>query len=259
MNIDEQILDAAKRLAMNKQLDRITVSDLARETGLSWPTVRRYVGSKEQLKSWLGAQQILSEQNNPDTRTRIIDAAERIFARFGFSGTTLDEVASDAGLTKGAVYWHFKSKSDLYFALLEERIRYRLAGLPDIIENLLQTENMDMAFASILKGQFAQLNELDRPRLFFEFVANSRQPEIQERLCMIYRIGYEKVRDLVQQMQEEGVIVSDRDPHALSIFFTAVVDGLVLAYMIDPERINIDDIASEFAQTMWRGIEPKTH
>lgn len=46
-------------------------------------------------------------------------------------------------------------------------------------------------------------------------------------------------------------------PYAVSVFFSAVFDGLMLAWMIDPERMQIDSIVPEIARIMWRGIGPE--
>jgi AcrR family transcriptional regulator len=54
-----------------------------------------------------------------ETRGRLLESAARVYARRGFDGATLDEVAAEAGLTKGAVYDHFGSKEKLLLALLD--------------------------------------------------------------------------------------------------------------------------------------------
>ena len=53
------------------------------------------------------------------TREQLLDAAERVFRERGVAGSTLGEVAAQAGVTRGAVYWHFRDKSDLYAAMCE--------------------------------------------------------------------------------------------------------------------------------------------
>jgi TetR/AcrR family acrAB operon transcriptional repressor len=53
-----------------------------------------------------------------ETRNRILDAAERVFSEHGVSRTSLDDVATAAGVTRGAIYWHFKDKSDLFAAMV---------------------------------------------------------------------------------------------------------------------------------------------
>jgi len=52
------------------------------------------------------------------TRNRILDAAERVFSRRGASRPSLEDIAAAAGVTRGAIYWHFRNKADLFGAML---------------------------------------------------------------------------------------------------------------------------------------------
>ena len=61
------------------------------------------------------------------TRARLLEAAARVYAARGFAGATLDDVAEEAGLTKGAVYGHFGSKDNLLVALMEEYLAAEIA------------------------------------------------------------------------------------------------------------------------------------
>ena len=54
-----------------------------------------------------------------ETRTHILDTAERVFQKSGVSRTSLDDIARAAGVTRGAIYWHFKNKADLFDALMQ--------------------------------------------------------------------------------------------------------------------------------------------
>lgn len=53
------------------------------------------------------------------TRDQILDAAEHVFQRRGVSRTSLQEIAQEAGLTRGAIYWHFQNKADVFDAMLQ--------------------------------------------------------------------------------------------------------------------------------------------
>jgi TetR/AcrR family acrAB operon transcriptional repressor len=53
------------------------------------------------------------------TRHQLLDAAERVFAEKGVSRTSLNDIAQAAGASRGAIYWHFKNKADLFNAMLE--------------------------------------------------------------------------------------------------------------------------------------------
>src|ERR1700761_5979641 len=63
------------------------------------------------------------------TRAQLLDAAERVFARDGLRGASVDAIALEAGYSTGAVYSNFKGKEDLFLTLIEERIDPRWANL----------------------------------------------------------------------------------------------------------------------------------
>ena len=60
-----------------------------------------------------------TKQDAQATRERILDTAERVFEARGVAGTTLNHIASAAGVTRGAIYWHFTDKADLFNAMME--------------------------------------------------------------------------------------------------------------------------------------------
>src|SRR5437764_15413442 len=68
------------------------------------------------------------------TRARLLEAAARVYARRGFEAATLDEVAEEAGFTKGAVYDHFGSKEKLLLALLDEHLSAQIAEQIDLFD-----------------------------------------------------------------------------------------------------------------------------
>ncbi|MEA2349239.1 MAG: hypothetical protein QOG86_180, partial [Thermoleophilaceae bacterium] len=57
-----------------------------------------------------------------DARADLLDAALAVVAKRGYRDSSVDEIAERAGYSKGAVYWHFDGKDDLFLALLEERV-----------------------------------------------------------------------------------------------------------------------------------------
>ena len=72
---------------------------------------------------------IARAEQTEETRRRLLEAARRVFLRRGFVGTSLDMIVREAGLTKGAVYSRFRSKADLFLALLEARIEERIVEM----------------------------------------------------------------------------------------------------------------------------------
>src|SRR4249920_3279690 len=69
-------------------------------------------------------------------RALLLAAARRVFLARGYHGATLDQIADDAGFSKGVVYSQFRSKADLFLALLEDRIRERAQENIDLVVDL---------------------------------------------------------------------------------------------------------------------------
>src|ERR1700712_5679119 len=76
-----------------------------------------------------GATRLTRKQRQEHTRSCLLEAAGRVFARRGLSQASVDEVAADAGFTKGAVYANFGSKEELFLEMLDVRFARRLADM----------------------------------------------------------------------------------------------------------------------------------
>ncbi len=109
------------------------------------------------------------------TRARLLEAAAQVYARRGFAGATLEEVASEAGFTKGAVYGHFGSKENLLLALVEEY----LAG--QVSEQMALFDRDRATWERPLAGSDRWMDRLqenpDRFRLFVELWAHAQRDE----------------------------------------------------------------------------------
>src|SRR5918994_4583948 len=69
------------------------------------------------------------KEKQAETRRKLLDAAERVFLRKGLQGSSVEEIAAEAGFTRGAFYSNFKSKDELFVELLHVRIYNRYAQL----------------------------------------------------------------------------------------------------------------------------------
>lgn len=120
-----------------------------------------------------------------ETRRRLLDAARRVFLRRGFHAASLDLVAEDAGFTKGAVYSRFRSKADLFLALLEERIQRRIGEMHAVAA----TERGSLAVGTVLSRQWDQkLREDERwSLLLIEFRLHAaRVPAVNRRYAALH-------------------------------------------------------------------------
>ncbi|MGQ7277987.1 TetR/AcrR family transcriptional regulator [Brevibacillus thermoruber] len=257
MTTRERIMEAARRLAARHPFDKISFADVAKAAGVHWTAVRRHFGSKQEMRAWLAQQQADSAPSLADTRTRILDAAARVFARLGYAGASLEQVAADAGMTKGAVYWHFSSKSDLFAALCEKNLTQQLQVLSRQAASALDSASPAQGLARLLQSQFACVEEgQGNPMLFFEFVTASRDPAVGEALRAAYGKIIDGVSGVIAQLQESGAVKRDCDPGALAVLFQALINGLLLGWLIAPDRIRFEQVVPELSRVLWQGLQP---
>lgn len=111
-----------------------------------------------------------TKEESEKTRARILDSARRVFHQLGFNQSSLEEIARDAGLTRGAIYWHFKDKADLLFSLREDVS----APLIQRVDALLQSDKHPRALDAIeaaMKEFFIALDDNPVLRQVFEIMA----------------------------------------------------------------------------------------
>lgn len=254
MRSAERIKNAVFELAHRSSHDKITFADVAKVAGLHWTTVQRYFGSKEAMRDF-----ILQHYHNPslaDTRTKILNSAQRVFAQHGYSGATLDFIAHEAGLTKGAVYWHFSSKSDLFLALCEQSLDQLQSRLPNQVHEVLTSDHPMESLRLLLESEFEACKEGsgERPLLFFEFVSNIREPQVREKLNTAFTKLIQSTSQLLKDMQRKHLISTNTDPHELAITLHSLINGAVLMWLIAPDQVSFHSLAAEISKVLWQGI-----
>ena len=230
-------------------------ADVARAANVKAAVVRTHLGPPDNYSALLSYQGQVQ-----DTRERIIASAALVFGQKGFQRASLDQVASDAGLTKGAIYWHFKSKNDLYFALLDSRFQRDIStmreGVAAMMASATQESTAELMARIFSNGLQGATSDPDWPRLFVEVMGHSREPEVRERIAQFYAQGWEFAGGMVRDMQTAGLIRQDIDPELMASFWFALGDGLILAWLTQPDRIDFNALASGILDMLWRGIAP---
>jgi AcrR family transcriptional regulator len=171
------------------------------------------------------------------TRTRLLEAAAQVYARRGFEGATLEEVASEAGFTKGAVYGHFGSKENLLLALVEEYLAGAVSEQVTLFDRDRATWERPLAGSErAMEG----LRENPEPfRLFIElWVYAQRDERLRQRLAS----GLAALRATFARFAADSSADAGLDPPtAVTEQFANVMLGLGLGLSLlelsEPEAI----------------------
>src|ERR687887_1905103 len=119
------------------------------------------------------------------TVAALVDAADRLFVSRGFHATSVDQIATEAGYTKGAVYSNFTSKEELFFAVYRRRAEQFVDAVEPMIDELGPVEALNRLALDTTTRRGREDGWL---AVFFEFWAHVlRHPELRERFARQHR------------------------------------------------------------------------
>jgi TetR/AcrR family acrAB operon transcriptional repressor len=187
------------------------------------------------------------------TRGQVLDAAEQAFREHGVASTTLAEVARAAGVTRGAVYWHFRDKADLLGALCER------ARPP--LEPMLGADGARDALAALRHGAITTLRHLaadSRAQALFALMFQScgggdaasleSTRERERGACLI------RVEGLVRAAIEAGELPLDSDPALTAHALHAWMLGIMVGWVRHPASFDLDAAAPALVDAMLAGL-----
>ncbi len=175
-----------------------------------------------------------AEQNDRN-RALLLAAARRVFLERGYYAATLDQIADEAGFSKGAVYSRFASKADMFLALLEDRIAERAAQNARLAAELAGTGN----FAALL--DLAERAERGAPGwrlLVTEFrVHAARDPGLNRQYAALHARTVDGVAQVFAEVSKEGAGGLPIPPRQLAELWLAVETGRALEQIADPDAL----------------------
>jgi len=180
------------------------------------------------------------------TRGSLIEAAARAFPRGGYHGTSVEQIAEEAGFSKGAVYSNFESKEDLFLAVFTQYIRKNLAITEQRVSADRPIDDQARESARIFTTRADENREWRI--LFMEFwVAAARDPELRRKVAGHYAEFRSEVAELLQRRAREQGIPILLPPEQVATAAVALNEGFILQHFVDPERISEESYGSLLA------------
>ena len=192
-----------------------------------------------------------------ETRNAILDAAERVFQERGVSRTSLAEIAAAAGVTRGAIYWHFKNKADLFDAMIERAFDPPEAKLAEVLaresaDPLDMLRELAVYFLGRVAAEPQYLRVLEISWHKCEYVgemATSRDNHLEcgNRYLAINESAIRKAIEL-------GILSHRIDPRRAPVGVMAVVDGLVVNWTLDHTLFPLAETGAAAIDTYFAGL-----
>ena len=194
-----------------------------------------------------------------ETRHQILDAAEQVFLAQGVARTSLQQVATAAGLTRGAIYWHFKDKAALFEAMMDRVVLPCETAIADAL-----AAPPEEALAGLATMAMVPLHELaTQEQVLRVFRIAMHFTEYTEELAPVQQRHLESVAEfqaqletLLRRAQAAGAIGPDFAPRAAAIGLFALVDGLMRHWTLAPGAFDLMAVGVQAVASYLAGMRP---
>jgi AcrR family transcriptional regulator len=185
-------------------------------------------------------------------RQRVLDAAADEFAERGYAGASLQAIAKRAGLTRGAVYWNFQNKQELFLTLLDERIDEPARALMQLTE----TAAADEATAAAVSDGLARLISDQAPLvmlLFEHWAAAARDPKLRRAFNARQRNLRDALAHALKARHSTTGVPLTYPPDRLATAVLALAYGTAMNRLVDPETTP-DELPGEILDLLYDGL-----
>jgi len=195
---------------------------------------------------------VLPVKNATRREARLLDAAARLFARFGFDKTSIDEIAHEAGVSKGAVYLHWPSKDALFEAtLVREGLR-----LQDEIRARIEADPVGGTLAAIYRHSIIALESNPLLLAAITFDARVLGDYVRRQDPSISRQRLAFGEEFVRRMQAANLMRSELEPAVTAYVMTVISFGLLGIRQLAPAlpAPSFERLADALADLLDRGL-----
>ncbi len=187
-----------------------------------------------------------------EARVDLKETAIDCFARFGYQGTSIDRIARESGVTKGAIYYHYKDKNDLLSAAVADRV----AEFEDRVQRACQGAQAAESLRRVVDVSIEHALSNDRPRFAIKLMVeaiDTHDPLLEEMRGMMRRFRA-FLRNIVRAGQESGEFRRDADADAVAATLTSAVIGAETQYYLDPDRFRLEQILGTFIDQLCNDL-----
>lgn len=193
------------------------------------------------------------------TRHKLLDTAETVFLRQGVSRTSLAEIATEAGATRGAIYWHFKDKTDLFQAMMERVIWPLEEALRLASEAQANGDNSLQRMCNLMQTALHKTVHDPKTRCVFEIALHKVEytPELQALAQRRLTVFQGMVAVTEQALTQVALLRQQALPmpaHAAALGLHMLVDGLINLWLLDPQGFDLETTGAQAIENYLRGL-----
>jgi AcrR family transcriptional regulator len=188
-------------------------------------------------------------------KKQILDAAERVFSEHGFDKARMDDIVQESGLSKGALYWYYKSKNAIIRALLDRVFISEMQETGDLVHMDASASDRLKIFVQFAVREYKRFEKL--LPLAYEFIALAyRNKTVRETLTGYFQHYVDLIAEVIQQGVDRGEFKAC-DPASTALALIAMYEGTALLWFLDPDKVDWDQMAEQPLQIFLAGLRPE--
>ena len=192
------------------------------------------------------------------TRQHLLDAALEVFWRNGVTRSSLQEIAQEAGVTRGALYWHFKNKEDLFDALFH--CYFTPLTEPFDSDEAKASDNLWAHLRQSILGIFRRMAQDEKHQkfcnvLYMKCEASPANQAITELVEKYYEIGHGQIRSVMQLCHQRGLLPADTDLELSTLYLQSCAAGLIGIWNCNPGQFDILPAAERILDTCFSTLQ----
>lgn len=198
-----------------------------------------------------------TKEDAQQTREALLDAAELLFARQGVSRTSLQEIAKAAGVTRGAVYWHFADKAELFNAMMA-RTTLPMEGTLKAIDTVATPRPLADLKQTMLDVLYRIAHDPRTHRVFdiatlkVEYVDDLLG--VRTRHLEVHRSCGAHIESTFRHAIGMGHLPAHHDAHVLTVTFQALINGLINTWMLDQTLFELHPMGGRCIDLFLQGL-----
>jgi AcrR family transcriptional regulator len=193
------------------------------------------------------------EDVSEERREQILDAATDLFARKGFDQTRMDDIVRETELSKGALYWYFKSKDDIIFAILDRIFQHEFRELEPLKHSVSSASHDLNVFTEMAIKDVERM--LGLMPIAYEFLALAFRNRLVQQALREYFNRYIDILDPVIQRGVASGEFRDVDPRQVSLAACAIFEGTILLWVYDRNLVNPSQSIRDSIGLLMAGIK----
>lgn len=196
----------------------------------------------------------MSKSKAQRSRDKILRAATSVFAEKGFEAASMDDIVQASGVSKGGIYWHFKSKDEMIAAVFRELFEQEIEQMAALV---VAGGSASERLAQIMRASVADVQVLDAELPFtLEIYAQAAR---QEALGEVLQAYFSRYHAMLTELVAQGVAQGEFrpvDPADTALTLMSLFEGLLLLWVFSHDALDLSRQVEASLSLLLAGIGP---